>query len=503
MSPKLRRICNFFIIAFIGLMGALLGAFLSRSSAPTAEQMYPLPHHVPKYAGGVSLRFAMVHDVIHERFPRHGNAYYEERNRRAIEAMKEEEAKLAQGANPSDKYWAAVDDLGVGLERLGKHEEAVALMRKKLKQQWDLTSTTSEQLYSSYANLGTFLILWQIAEGFDKPNAKERTRESIDLIHKAIQEKPDSHFGREIWQVVLEEFVLAALDRPELLLQYDMVGNRLDKEVNPATLRSFQTWRSYDGVMAKAFLKENTNRGQVPPSGPIILPDPEQEVERFRSQITKVGAEERWADEVKTSHTKPVSFDEPALGIIGMWRYGGGANPHFALALGEIMLRVGQRYIAWTAYERAAQLGDPLGPKFVEHCRNRQKLIEGQLPPADVADLRPKFEKELAFGQRYQKAYQDYEARRIRAGASIDDPHFYDAFNAEQGPIASPVGTEDHFVIDRLMPRPSAMAAVLLSAGICAFLTACLLRFLQARRAPVVSIASSPPASAATADWGS
>jgi hypothetical protein len=184
-----------------------------------------------------------------------------------------------------------------------------------------------------------------------------------------------------------------------------------------------------------------------------------------------------------------VPFDEPALGIIGMWRYGGGANPHFALALGEIMLRVGQRYVAWTAYERAAQLGEPLGPKFVEHCRKRQKVIEGQLPASEVADLRPKFEKELAFGQRYQKAYQDYEARRIREGASIDDPHFYDAFHAAQGPVASPVGEEDHYVVQRraVMPHPSTIAAMLLSAGLCAFLTACLLRFLQSRQQPISS----------------
>jgi hypothetical protein len=497
MSPKLRRIGNFFIIAFIGLMGAVLGAFLSRSSAPTAEQMYPLPHHVPKYPGGVSLRFAMVHDVIHERFPRHGNAYYEERNRRAIEAMKEEEAKLAQGANPSDKYWASVDDLGVGLERLGKHEEAVVLMRKKLKQQWELTTITSEQLYSSYANLGTFLILWQIAEGFDKPNSQERTRESIDLIHKAIQEKPDSHFGREIWQVVLEEFVLALLDNPDLLLAFDMVGNRLDSNMGSrgraasAIGSAFGGWNSVKARGAKAFL---SSQGADDSEGRA----------HFRNFINRVGAENGWPA-AKTSMIDPAPFDEPTLGIIGMWRYGGGANPHFALALGEIMLRVGQRYIAWTAYERSAQLGDPLGPKFVEHCRNRQKVIEGQLPPADVADLRPKFEKELAFGQRYQKAYQDYEARRIRQGASIDDPHFYDAFNAEHGPIASPVGTEDHYVIEAhglTLPRPSTVAAVLLSAGILAFLTACLLRFFQSRRPPVVSIGTSSPASAATADWG-
>src|SRR5262249_10582580 len=155
---------------------------------------------------------------------------YEERNRRAGELVQKEEEKLAAGAKPSDEYWAALDDLGVGLSRLGKHEEAVALMRKKLKQQQDLVFLGNEYLYSSYANLGTFLILWQIAEGFDKPGAKDRTKESIDWIHKAIEAKPDSHFGREIWQVVLEEFVLAALDKPELLLTYDMIGDRFDKD---------------------------------------------------------------------------------------------------------------------------------------------------------------------------------------------------------------------------------------------------------------------------------
>ena len=62
------------------------------------------------------------------------------------------------------------------------------------------------------------------------------------------------------------------------------------------------------------------------------------------------------------SHRMPTSFDEPCLGIVGMWRQGGGANPHFALALAETMLRVGQRYVAWTAYERASRLAERFWP---------------------------------------------------------------------------------------------------------------------------------------------
>ena len=42
-------------------------------------------------------------------------------------------------------------------------------------------------------------------------------------------------------------------------------------------------------------------------------------------------------------------FDEPTLGLVGMWTLGGGANPHFAMALGHLMESVQQRRIAWDA----------------------------------------------------------------------------------------------------------------------------------------------------------
>ncbi len=44
-------------------------------------QRVSLPHHVPQFRGGVSLRLAMVQDVLHERFPKHGSIWYETRNR--------------------------------------------------------------------------------------------------------------------------------------------------------------------------------------------------------------------------------------------------------------------------------------------------------------------------------------------------------------------------------------------------------------------------------------
>lgn len=427
------------------------------------SQKYPLPHHVAKYPGNVTMRFAMVHDTIHERYPVHGPAYYKKRNEITEEALKKEtDLQPAQGP-PKKRYFDLQDDLAVGLMKLGQFEKATDMVAKKLEVQKKL-GLTGKDLYSSYANLGTFLILWQLNEGFgDLPKAKARLKESIANIHKAIEVYPESHFGREIWQVVLEEFILASLDDPKILLKYDMVGNNLDPSF-------YLSGQSASMLNYYAFPKK-----LLEPLDSLT----NEERDQLRRLITRVGAEAEWAKEVPTSHKEQVPFDDPALGIIGMWRMGGGANPFFAVALGEIMLRVGQRNIAWTAYERAALMAknysaDPeIAAKFLDHCRSRQKLIEETLPQEQVEKLRPQFEKELAYGMRYQKAYQDYETKRIAEGADLNDEHFYDAFYAAQGPIASRSGEEEFLVIGE---RPSPWPEVILCVGFVAFGLALLFR---------------------------
>lgn len=446
MSILRSRPLQFLIVLCLAVVGAIAGGIAgTRLEPPESTQSIPLPHHIPKYHGVASLRFAMVHDVVTERFPKHGPAYYEERNRITREALELEEARMKQAdGKPTQKYFELQDDLGAGLDLLGKHEESIALMRKKLKQQQDLALPT-DQLYSSYANLGTFIILQAIHEGFaDKAQAKARLTEGVGLIHEAIKINPKSHFGREIWQAVILEYLIALLDDSELVLKYDMVGNALTKPSadiigSGRARRSGVTGWSYAGKQAADFLK-NDEASQALGTR-----------QAYRMYIQPVGAEPGWNEAAKTSHQDPVPFDEPTLGIIGMWRLGGGANPFFAVALGEIMLRVGQNYTAWNAYERAIRLADGLGPQaaaFKDHCHQRQQVIESILPGGDDVQLRPSFEKHLQKGQDYQKAYQEYEARRIRDGASIADPHFYDAFNAEHGAIASPIGEEDRFPDD-------------------------------------------------------
>src|SRR5262245_9705610 len=143
----------FFLAAstFVGgcVGGGCVGA--GRTSVDASSAIYaPFPHHVAPSEATAAFRFAMVHDVIHERYPRHGPEYYEERERLARE-------KIAVLPTDSEAAFALTDDISVGLARRGRTDETIALMRDKLKRQQALDLKLHE-LYSSYANLGESLI---------------------------------------------------------------------------------------------------------------------------------------------------------------------------------------------------------------------------------------------------------------------------------------------------------------------------------------------------------
>jgi len=458
------------------LIGAVLGYVFSLlletpATGIVAEDL-PYPHVVPKSKDGVSLRFAMVHDVIHERFPRHGPAYYQERNHRTRLALNE------VNGSSSPREFELIDDLAVGLEMAGEHDAAIQLMRDKLKRQIAQNLPRSQQ-YTSYSNLGTFLILGpfrNVRPGNE--DDKSTLREGLQSIQTAIEINPDSHFGREMWQAAIIQYMIALYDKPELLLKIDMVGNDLTSNptyaFSPLAELSGGRWGINFGGVSKAHLAAEYLRH----------PESWEKYKEARWGITHIQHSKDWPGAIKPntksnegmqSHTP---FDEPTLGIIGMWRLGGGAHPYFAIALGETMLRVGQNYIAWCAFERAARLAkfawpDPaLQEQFTSRCRSRQKLIEEKMQPGEVQKLRPAFEAELAFGEDYQRAYQQYEKEQIAAGASIEDPHFYAAFDKQRGSIASPVGDADWFHVERdsLKSELSSLGLCLLMAGLFAML---------------------------------
>ncbi|QEL14228.1 hypothetical protein [Limnoglobus roseus] len=424
---------------FFGLCAGFAGYLTTHLDLPREYQTAssPMPHFVPKYDGGVSLRYAMVHDVIHERFPVRGPGYYRERDRQARERLK---------TLPPDSQEAfdLADDLGVGLDKLGRPADGVPILREKFERQ-QKKGLTGRDLYTTYANLGTVLIHANLKAALtgDKA-AKEQAKEGLKFIRKSIEVNPEAHFGREEWQAHIAEYLLACTDTFDLLTKFDCVGDRLDDDAR---------W-SRSAVRMDFQWEHNTFKQDFSPDGTLKNREHRSDI---RDNIRTVGVETGWPKSLTLlTLQKPVPFDEPTLGIIGMWRQGGGANPYFAVTLGEIMLRVGQRYIAWTAYERASSLADKYGWKpehatfLLQHCRGRQREIEQQLPANEVPKLRAQFEAELAHGQQFQHDYQEFEAKKIAAGADLHDEHFFDDFYKNREPIATPIGESEWYArVDR------------------------------------------------------
>lgn len=429
----------------------------------------PLPHQNPPRPGAASFRFAMAHDVIHERYPKHGPAFYRERERLARE-------RLTAIPPDSDEAFDLTDDICAGLDRQGKPADAVPLLREKLTLQ-EQRGLSGRQLYTTYANLGTFLVHANMGKAMrGDADARAAVVEGLEFVEKSMAVNADAHFGRETWQAVIIRFILKAIDNPDLLTTTDCLGNRLNRTF-PAEAFAPAGFDS----QAKMGFKRDAYPVVAHPYSTWHLTGGAGEITGNRKYITHVGDE---PDEVKYSDQGRIdgfAFDEPMLGIIGMWRQGGGANPNFALCIGEVMLRVGQRYIAWAAFERASRLADrywpdPAKQQFLrDHCARRQKQIEETLPPNEVPGLRSQFEAELAFGEQYQKEYQEYEAGKITAGANIHDKHFWDEFNASHPSISTPPGPEEYLVtynIDYVGPKVAAAGGAVFGVGLVAFLAA-------------------------------
>ncbi len=456
MLRALCRLGAFVLICAAGAGGCYAGYWLAPRERPA--QSYPLPHHIPPTEGGASFRFAMAHDIIHERYPKHGPAFYSERNRLARERLK-------VIPPDSDEAFALTDDLAAGLNRLGQPADAVPLLREKLKLQVK-RGLKGTDLYTTYANLGTYLYFADMGKAFGgDAAAKAACEEGIALVEKSVAVNPDSHFGRERWQVVILRFLLDATDRPDVLTEKDFLGNRLDHTLPAEAFLPASAFKKGDGT-ARSYYTSDLMSG----AGRIT---------HDRTGVARVGLD----SENNTSSYKAVGipFDEPMLGIVGMWRQGGGPNPHFALCIGEVMLRVGQRHIAWTAFERAVRLADRFWPdpakqQFLrDHCARRQKQIEETLPADEVAAFLSRFDAESAYGERYQREYQEYEAAKIAAGADIGDEHLFDDFHKTHEAIATPPGPEEFLVtshVDYTGPAMAGAAGGLLGVGLAAFVVA-------------------------------
>lgn len=143
-------------------------------------------------------QFPTVLELITGKFLRHSPEYYRWR-------IKDRNERLVP--NPKNLAWH--DDLAVAYDKVGLHAKAIETMLQK--------ETLKPGMYETYANLGTLYI------------HSGQLKKGLEQIKRAIEINPNAHFGREVYQQLLVEYVLEVREngRKELpLSQGDRGGGR-------------------------------------------------------------------------------------------------------------------------------------------------------------------------------------------------------------------------------------------------------------------------------------
>ena len=443
----------------------------------------PMPYRIPAQRGMADLRLAMIHDVVCERYVRHGSA-----RDQALKAAAD--GRIAQ--DPGDL--AAYDDSALASERLGDQPTARRVLEVKAHRQGltipkHRSGNISERLlaitnpsqqpivsaesppldqpalqrYRTFANLGTILIhggmpiLAKAARDSEpRQAALEDIRVGLSCLYEAVRINQAAHFGRELWQIVIVEHLLHAAEDPTWLRRFDAIGNPLPALESGSMVSNHYGW----GLTAERLGTSQGYDARFSLMHPLADVDkrlsPSERAE-IRSHITTVGANGVWCAAIPGTLQSPVPFDQPVLGILGMWTLGGGANPHFALSLGTVMERVGQGTLAWVCYERASDMVERFSPDpetrlwFQAHLRTRQEMIAGTRGGAAWETVqRVEFRRELSWALQQREEFQQAEAQRLitvlaAGGGSVLDPEADARFWAARPPLASPVGTTDDF----------------------------------------------------------
>lgn len=542
---------RFLILTIVfGLVGLIVGIWIPSAPGritraldiePEQRLTYlPEPYQVSARPGGVSLRVAMIHDVLHQRYPTHGDDYNEEVVQRASEATRANHDKPIADWTAAD--FDHYDDLGVALDRLHRSDEAAAAMANKITRlverawletaDWPARATLPDYdtvwsyqpdampdeqraAYRTWANLGTFLIHGNFgaALGGDAA-ARERLTSGLAMIETAIHLNPGAHFGRETWQALVVRFMLEALDDPLMLTRQSLIGIPLEPVLE------------YDND-GRVWM----NAATAPHRGGYITDDSQIDSDSrraMRAGIVPVYQTREWIEAVTTDHVAESAmigvnppFDEPALACMGMWMLGGGPNPHFALALAQLALLIGQPRVAWAGFARAHAMRERFSARedvraaLVSHVLSEMDRIERILGESHEV-LHKQHAAELAFGEAYQAERHRFEAAQIAAGADIDNPSFYAGFERDDT-IASPVGKADLRAIEdrsgryrpadapprRRIVAETVFGFTLMGAGLGGWLALLLALVIKPKRRPPAADRYGHPAGyPATPPWG-
>lgn len=173
----------------------LLLLLLTALAAPLSACLWDYDTLAQESAGMSDIKAVIVGG-----FARNPDLYYEMRLERLTKLLAD---------NPDDLD--AYDGAAVACDRLGRGDEAIEWMAKKLaamdRAGYSETAQPNHR-YRYLANLGTFYAHRWFRGGANR-DMLEDLQKARELVAKAIEENPEAHFGREKYQLMFIEWLLA------------------------------------------------------------------------------------------------------------------------------------------------------------------------------------------------------------------------------------------------------------------------------------------------------
>ena len=123
-------------------------------------------------------RFPEIHELIVGKFPHHSEAFYQWRIKDRLRRLTSDPDNLR-----------LLDDLSVAYDKIGDNELAIQTALRK--------ESLAANTYETHANLGTFYI------------HSGRFEEGLQQLDQAIEINPEAHFGREVYQKKLVEYLIS------------------------------------------------------------------------------------------------------------------------------------------------------------------------------------------------------------------------------------------------------------------------------------------------------
>jgi tetratricopeptide (TPR) repeat protein len=320
-------------------------------------------------------RFPSTLELITGKFLRHSDEFYRWR-------IEDRELLLESADLTTDEKLALYDDIAVAWDKLGEPEQAIAVMRQK--------QALRAGDYETLANLGTF----HIHAG--------RLEEGAKFIRQAIDVNPHAHFGREIYQLKLVEYVLSR--------------------------------RNDDGTIPQPLNSPPKDYPQVTIGFSIFL----------------FGEEPIWTKEERHEHGLALK------GVLGMMRFGHHDSPILLEALGDLLaarvMNEDAGQLAARAYLRASQ--EAIDEEAAESYRelaaavasNQYLLTEGRREqgqsrealPDELSVIETELAVEVADADRWIAKIHADERRWIQPGSGVDPDAEFVKLNGTEPLVDSP-----------------------------------------------------------------